>query len=213
MKYDFVIFDLDGTLIDSRGDLTKAVNVMRTQYDLAPLAEEVVVSFVGDGVRKLVERSLAGASVNIEDGLRTMYAYYREHLVERTFCYEGVKEGLLRLQSAGITMALASNKAVELCREILAGLGIDHYFSAILGGGSATRMKPFPDIIHLASELCDKTLKNAVMVGDHHTDLLAAQQAQIPAVYVSYGLGNPHEVGYDFEASGFPELVDYLLNT
>ena len=110
------MFDLDGTLIDSRQDICTAVNLLRANYDLPPLSIETVTRYVGDGIDKLVERSLRGYPVNIEKATRECAEYYRRHLHDETTLYPGVLDGLQRLRMAGYLLALISNKPAAACR-------------------------------------------------------------------------------------------------
>ena len=110
-----LIFDLDGTLIDSRADLTTAINLTRLHFDLAPLSRDEVVRYVGNGMVKLVERSLTDAAVPIEQAVALTRKNYREHMLDETQPYEGVHDALERLKDAGYRMALVTNKPEQQC--------------------------------------------------------------------------------------------------
>ena len=126
-----LIFDLDGTLIDSRADLAAGINHMRSSLGLKPLPVETVCSFIGDGVRKLVDRSLRDASepFDFEEALRINKSYYYAHLTEETTTYPGVRSGIRRLSEAGHTLALLTNKPGEASRAILKHFGLDGFFT------------------------------------------------------------------------------------
>ena len=119
-----IVFDLDGTLIDSRHDLAGAVNYMRGSMGLEPLSAERVVSFVGNGIINLVRRSVADAEVDFDEALRRMKRYYADHLVDTTCLYPGVSAGLKELKESGITLAVLSNKPTAASAKILDRLGV-----------------------------------------------------------------------------------------
>ena len=125
-----VIFDLDGTLIDSRMDLTEAINHMRGTYQLPPLSMQTVSGFIGNGARALLERSLAGTSVDVDEAFERNKEYYLSHLTVHTTCYPGVLEGIKTLAKNGHKMAVLTNKPGKSSRLILDHFGV----SADLGG-------------------------------------------------------------------------------
>ncbi len=138
------IFDLDGTLIDSRADLALATNAMRALHQLPPLPLETVASFVGDGVRTLAIRALEGAPVDPDLAARQISAAYAENLIVHTTPYPDVDEGLRRLHRAGHSLALVTNKPGPHTRRIVAHFGWTELFSVILGGGDTEELKPSP---------------------------------------------------------------------
>ena len=211
MESQLIIFDLDGTLIDSRADLAAAVNHMRAHYNLESLPLERVSSYIGDGVRKLVERSLQGATVDVDEALAINKAYYLSHLTVHTSLYDGVADGIRQIVDAGHQVALLTNKPGDPSREILKHFGLSDYFAATVGGGDGPNLKPEPDGIFQCLEICGVETSNAWMVGDHHTDLAAAQNAGIRSMLVEYGFG--HAGGYKPTAhfASFPELVGYFV--
>src|ERR1700722_13801059 len=131
-----LIFDLDGTLIDSKLDLAHSVNAMLEHLGREPLAHETVYSYVGNGAPMLVRRALGeGASeAECEKGLSHFLAYYREHMLDNTVTYPGVREALEHLKEK--EMAVLTNKPVRFSEEIIKGLGLSHYFRFIYGGNS-----------------------------------------------------------------------------
>ena len=207
-----IIFDLDGTLIDSRADLAAGINHMRAQFKLEPLAVETIGGYVGNGVRKLVERSLQGAAdVDLEEALEVNLDYYFSHLAVYTTLYPGVAEGLCRLSDADHKLALLSNKRGKSCRAIMRHFGIDGFFSDIVGGGDVARLKPQPDGVFQCLETAAIDASNAWMVGDHYTDLAVAQNAGVKSAFVQYGFGEERGYEPDLYFSSFPELVGYFV--
>lgn len=190
MRRQLLIFDLDGTLIDSRKDLATAVNLMRQHFGLPPIPVEQVVRYIGDGVRMLVTRSLEGASVDIEDALRVQGPLYRQHLADETVLYPGVHAGLLALHAAGHVLAMATNKPVDASETILTHFGIRPFFALVLGGGSTAKLKPAPDMIQTIMDSTGIPAADTWIIGDNHTDLECARRAGVRSVFCSYGFGN-----------------------
>ena len=184
-----VVFDLDGTLIDSSRDLAAAVNAMlaRLAPGSAPLAEEEVSSFVGDGARKLVARSLAtrGLALPLESALAAFLDAYRRSLLRTTALYPGVREALGALRAAR-ALGVLSNKPGDMSRTILAGLGVADHFERIYGGDEVPR-KPDPaGLLRLLAELGTAT-SEALMVGDSRNDIWTGRNAGVRTAGVTYG--------------------------
>ncbi|MDF7825288.1 HAD-IA family hydrolase [Pontiellaceae bacterium B12227] len=211
MEKQLIIFDLDGTLIDARGDLTAAVNRMRAHYGLDALTLETVSGYIGNGMAKLVERSLQDSDVALEDAMKIYPDLYYANLTTHTFLYDGVLEGIPKLVEAGHTVALLTNKPGDPSRTILKHFGLSDCFTAIIGGGDVPNLKPEPDGVFQCLELSGMEKSRAWMVGDHHTDLAVAQNAGIRSVLVDYGFGNAGGYKPDAQFASFPELVGYFV--
>jgi len=206
-----LIFDLDGTLIDSRADLAAGINHMRVQFGLAPLTVETVGGYIGDGVRLLVKRSLQGADVDIDEALKINLEYYLSHLTVHTTLYPGVEEGIRKLAQAGHKLALLTNKQGESSRAIMRHFGLGVFFAAIVGGGDVARLKPEPDGVFQCLETAEVAASNAWMVGDHYTDLAVAKNAGIKSAFVRYGFGEERSYEPSVYFASFPELVGYFV--
>ena len=206
-----LIFDLDGTLIDSRADLAAGINHMRGHYGLGSLPLETISGYIGNGVRLLVERSLQGAEVDVEEAMRMNKDYYGSHLTIHTTLYDGVAEGIPRLAAAGHKLALLTNKPGDPCRAILKHFGLDQYFDSMIGGGDIEKLKPEPGGIFQCLENASMESSSAWMVGDHYTDLAVAKNAGVKSAFVRYGFGE--ERGYEPSVyfSSFAELVGYFV--
>ena len=202
-----IIFDLDGTLIDSRRDLAGAVNFMRGSMGLEPLSTERVVSFVGNGIANLVRRAVADAEIDFEEALRRMKRYYADHLVDSTCLYPGVSAGLTELRTAGIRLAVLSNKPTGASRRILDRLGVTERFDDIIGGDSDFPMKPEPDALLFLRQKYDAPAEACWVFGDHYTDLEAGRRAGFRRALARYGFGDPREEKPDFEVNSFDEFV------
>jgi phosphoglycolate phosphatase len=205
------MFDLDGTLIDSRHDLTTAVNLLRRDYDLPPLPVETVTGYVGDGIRVLVERSLRGYPVNIEKATRECAEYYRRHLHDQTTLYPGVDDGLRRLHAAGHALALISNKPIAACREILSHFGLLPLFAVVLGGGDTQHMKPHPEPLLTAMSRLHAPAANTWMIGDNRTDLEAGRRAGVRTAFLSCGMGEAGDEKPTQAFESFTALADHIL--
>ncbi|HUJ31719.1 MAG TPA: HAD-IA family hydrolase [Candidatus Acidoferrum sp.] len=189
-----LIFDLDGTLIDSKLDLALSINAMLVHMGRAPLSHETIYGFVGNGAPVLVRRSLTegapGAEIADEEasrGLDYFLSYYRSHMLDNTVTYPGVREGLALL--APRPMAVLTNKPVKFSRLILEGLGLASYFRYVYGGNSFERKKPDPMGVHILLRDLGSAPQEAMMVGDSDVDVRTARNAGIWACGVTYGLG------------------------
>jgi phosphoglycolate phosphatase len=211
MKNQLLIFDLDGTLIDSRADLAAGINHMRATYNLTPLALETVSGYIGDGVRKLVERSLQNASVDVDEALQVNIDYYFSHLTVHTTLYEGVGDGIQTLYEAGHQLAVLTNKPGEPSRKILRHFGLDEYFGSIIGGGDIPNLKPQPDGVFDCLKFSGIAVPDAWMIGDHCTDLAVAENAGIKNAFVQYGFGEERGYKPDAYFASFSELVEYFV--
>ena len=151
-----LVFDLDGTLVDSKQDLALSVNAMRAEMGLPPSPLDFIASYVGHGVNLLVRRSLGTQATdeNVEKGLAFFLDYYRDHMLDHTAPYPGVSEALEKL--GGHKMAVLTNKPVNFSREMLTRLGFAPYFAYIYGGNSFPQKKPDPIGLHkLMEDLAD----------------------------------------------------------
>jgi phosphoglycolate phosphatase len=184
-----LIFDLDGTLIDSKLDLAHAVNAMLEHMGRTPLAHEMVYSYVGNGAPMLVRRALGEGATDAEceKGLAHFLAYYRAHMLDNTVTYPGVREGLEKLK--GKAMAVLTNKPVRFSEEILNGLGLSRYFRFVYGGNSFEKKKPDPMGVETILRDLAAPPADAMMVGDSDVDIRTARNSGIWACGVSYGLG------------------------
>ena len=184
-----LVFDLDGTLVDSKQDLALSVNAMRTEMGLAPLSLDMIASYVGDGVTLLVRRSLGthATGENVEKGLAFFLSYYRDHMLDHTAPYPGVGEALEKLRDH--KMAVLTNKPVIFSREMLTRLGFASYFAYIYGGNSFPQKKPHPIGLHKLMEDLQISARETIMVGDSDTDVLAGRNAGVWTCGVTYGFG------------------------
>lgn len=193
-----VIFDLDGTLIDSRLDLVHSVNAALRHIQRPELPDDVIASYVGDGAPILIQRALGGEVVDealVRKGLEFFLAYYREHKLDHTKIYPGITDALSAIRSSGNgvprKMAVLTNKPVIPSRAIVEALGLGKYFLQVYGGNSFATKKPEPEgALKILAETGGRP-EQAVMVGDSHTDVETGRNAGMWTVGVTYGFA-PH---------------------
>jgi len=209
MQVKLLIFDLDGTLIDSLADLTDATNHMLGLFGRPGLTAADVRLLVGQGARRLVEGALPGADADeVERGLAEFLAYNEDHIADRTVLYPGVMATLERLRGTAAAMAVVSNKNVLLCRKILDILGIGGYFGAVLGADSLPFRKPSPEPLHKLLSDFGAAAGETVMVGDSINDIAAGKGAGVTTVGCTFGYGEPDELtNADYRIDSFPELA------
>lgn len=186
---DLLIFDLDGTLIDSKLDLVQAVNATRRHLGRTELDHDTVYSYVGNGAPVLIRRTLGPetSQPEVEEGLRYFLQYYRSHPVDHTVLYPGITAALEKYQSAGIRMAVLTNKPVNISNVILKALGVDHFFHRVYGGDSFEQKKPHPIGIETLMAECGVSPANTLMVGDSAVDIQTARNAGVLSCGVMYG--------------------------
>jgi phosphoglycolate phosphatase len=192
-----LIFDLDGTLIDSREDLANSINAMLRHFGKKELPHEVIASYIGDGAPMLVRRSLGDPDDEnfVQDALLYFMAWYREHKLDNTYVYDGIKEALNAIQKSRdgqpLKMAVLSNKPVGPSRAIVEALGLGPYFFQVYGGNSFHTKKPDPAGVQALLEEASAFPEETIIVGDSDIDVLTARNAGIYSVGVTYGLA-PH---------------------
>ncbi|RWA73780.1 phosphoglycolate phosphatase [Mesorhizobium sp.] len=187
-----ILFDLDGTLIDSAPDITAAVNELLAGRDLAPLRVDQVKAMIGGGVKKLVERAFAASgsplsSSALEEANRDMAPIYRRHLTGLTRLMPGVREVLTHFHLNGTAMGVVTNKPQLATREILLHFHLTDYLGAIVGGDAVTHPKPAPDALLLALDQLGVETADTLMVGDSSSDVGAARAAGMPVVLLRGG--------------------------
>jgi phosphoglycolate phosphatase len=206
-----LICDLDGTLADTRVDLTTAMNRTRADFGLPPLSVEEVISYVGDGVRMLIRRSLRGTGVSVDEALPRMKQHYLENLCVETCLYPSVRAGIEHLRRSGVwRLAVFTNKQEEATHRLMESLEIAALFDYVIGAGGRFPLKPAPDaIIHLITESGSCTDRTWI-VGDNHTDLESGRHAGIRRAFAAWGFGTVGDEIPDLMPGSFAELVRHL---
>ena len=217
-----VIFDLDGTLIDSRLDLVHSVNAALRHIGRPALPDDVIASYVGDGAPILIQRALGGETVDeeiVRKGLQFFLSYYREHKLDHTTVYAGIHESLCAIQNPFLRgrngdrrreptdvlrrMAVLSNKPVIPSRAIVEALGLGPFFAQVYGGNSFPTKKPDPEGARKLLEEIGVRPEETVIIGDSHVDVETGRNAGLWTLGVNYGFA-PHTL----EAEPPDVLVD-----
>jgi phosphoglycolate phosphatase len=221
-----VIFDLDGTLIDSRLDLVHSVNAALRHISRPELPDDVIASYVGDGAPILILRALGGGTINdalLKKGLEFFLSYYREHKLDHTKVYGGIKETLAAIQRARNgagrnshrQMAVLSNKPVGPSRAIVEALGLGPFFTQVYGGNSFAAKKPDPEGARKLMEECGVRAEEAAIVGDSHVDVETGRNAGLWTIGVTYGFA-PHTLNNpepDVRIDTTAELAEFFCQT
>ncbi len=211
---DLLVFDLDGTLVDSTLDLANAVNATRVHLGMEPLPVPTVASYVGNGAPVLIRKAIGpdADAETLDMALTYFLSWYRDHILDNTLPYEGVLDGLEQARLAGHKMAVLTNKPERFSRTLLAGLGMDRYFFRIYGGNTFPEKKPNPFGLHKLMEEASIPPENTWMIGDSSVDILTARNAGVRCVGVTYGIqpesleANPPDVLLDSLDGFLPAL-------
>ena len=188
MKYQLAIFDMDGTILNTLEDLTDCMNYILRMYRMPERSIEEVRRFVGNGIRRLIERAVvAGTNQELIDRMFSDFAeYYKDHSAIKTRPYEGIQETIEKLRSMGYRTAVVSNKAdfavQDLCQDFFPGL-----FDMAVGEREGMRRKPYPDSVWLVLDTLGVKAEDAVYIGDSEVDLETADNSNIDIVPVTWG--------------------------
>jgi len=187
-----VIFDLDGTLVDTAPDLTRSLNKVLADIGRPAVAEDTVRHLIGLGARKLIERGLdatggAAGGAGLDDLLARFLSHYRAHIADYSQPFPGAVKMLNDLRRQGMGLAICTNKSEALARRLLEALDLLDYFPTVIGGDSLARKKPDPAPLLAAITGLGASPCRAVMVGDSETDVRAARAARVPVIAVSFG--------------------------
>ncbi len=190
-----LLFDLDGTLVDSAPDLALAVNRMLADLNRAEFDEDTIRSWVGNGAKILTERALSGSTEVDEtldtdfvaDALSKFLRHYEACVCINSVLYDGVRDGLITLKQAGYRLVIITNKPEQFIQPILVGLALGDLFELLIGGDTYPLRKPHPEPLFGAMKKLAVTVEQCVMIGDSKNDILAAQAADMASVGLTYG--------------------------
>lgn len=206
-----LVFDLDGTLIDSAPDIAAAVNALFAELALPDVAVAEIRRMIGDGAPILLERALAhvGARQSAPELFARFAVHYGENAVKLTTVYPGVELALAELAAAGCRMGVCTNKPLAPTLTVLEAFGLARYFGAVIGGDSLPQRKPQPEPLWEVVRRLGGTPQQAVLVGDSAVDLACAEAAGVPAIIIpsGYGMVAPQA---PITIGGFAELPDVL---
>jgi phosphoglycolate phosphatase len=212
MPRSAILFDLDGTLVDTAPDIHAALNVTLAAAGRPSMPIESVRAMVGDGARKLVERGLAATGgmteATADAGTERFLEHYTANLSRLSRPFPGVAEALALLKDRGCRLAVCTNKRVGFSERLLDDLALAGYFEAIVGGDSLPVHKPDPGHVLATLARLGAGAGSGLMVGDSTNDVRAARGAGIPVIAVSFGYTAipPHELGADLLIDSFAEL-------
>jgi phosphoglycolate phosphatase len=213
---DLAIFDLDGTLIDSKLDLVLSVNATRTHMGMPELTEETISSYVGNGAPVLIQRAMGegAAQSEVDRALEYFLGHYKIHKLDNTRLYPGVQEALDVLRADGVQLAILTNKPVGASRGIISGLGLADHFLRIYGGNSFAAKKPDPIGIETILSDSGAARERTVMVGDSHVDIETARNAGVAACGVRYGFqpDSFHRAAPDVIYDDLRELAEVIIS-
>lgn len=206
MNYQAILFDLDGTLVDSAPDIAEAVNRTLAQYGYAQQPFSVIANWIGDGARELLNTALhhAQAKESFDDVFPHFMQNYADTVLLTADIYPHVKDTLARLHRSGVKMAVCSNKPERFINPVLSKNAIAGYFDVLVGGDTLKEKKPSALPLMVAAEQLGVSIEQCLMVGDSATDFNAAQAAGMDCVLVSYGYAR----GIDVHALNQQQVID-----
>lgn len=192
---DLVIFDFDGTLVDSKRDIAFAVNEMLSRMSLTQMTAETIYGYVGNGVRPLIESTLetSGRKDEIGTAIKHFQEIYIAHLLDTTVLFDGVSEMLNSLHGRR-KMAVASNKPYRYVKKIIDGLEISHFFYSVKGGDSVEVKKPAPEMLNIIMDETSSEKGSTVFIGDSGVDIKTGKNADIKTIGVTYGYRSRDEI-------------------
>lgn len=206
--YPLVIFDLDGTLVDSAGDIAEALNRTLDDWQLPRVPEATVLTWIGDGVRRLVEQAFTAArsDIDLDRVMPGFMRHYEACLLRSPRLYDGVVPALQALRERNVALAICTNKPSALVAPLLVHLGVQDFFAQVLGGDSLPERKPSGAPLRHIADHFGVAVASALMVGDSITDYAAAVDAGMPVALVRYG----YPRGLDLDTVVAVAVVDDL---
>ena len=213
-----VLFDLDGTLIDSAPDLALAINHMLTSIGREEISPAIIRSWVGNGASILVQRGLSGQTdidenldpELLEKSLAIFLDFYANNLCVDTVTYPHVRSSLKILKAKGYRLAIVTNKPYDFIQPILDGLELNGLFELLVGGDTLEKRKPDPLPLHYACEKLGVTVEQCVMVGDSKNDVLAANAVNMQSIGLSYGYNYGEDINEHNPDISFDDFADII---
>lgn len=221
LNKDILLFDLDGTLVDSAPDLALAVNKTLIELGLATFNQDVIRNWVGNGAHVLIQRALSGNaeisadldSALTDKALSIFLQVYQDCSCVETQLYNGVLSTLTKLKAKGFRLAIITNKPERFIGPIIDGLALNNLFELIIGGDTLAKRKPDPLPLHYACQQLSANINQCVMIGDSKNDILAAKAANMQSIALTYGYNYGENIAnYQPEVviDNFAELLEVL---
>lgn len=214
-KSGIIVFDLDGTLVDTSDDLVASINYTRNQFGLKPLLKNDAMESIGQGFDNLIRTSLekSGEDDNIVKKAKKVFSeHYIEHITDNSLPYDGIIEALETFISKGFSACIATNKEMQMTNKLLISLGVFRYFDLIVAGGMGIPLKPEPDMIIKISNDKNIPMERIALVGDAWTDIQSARKAGCKSILALWGFKNTKGEEADFIASSPTDLVGIAEN-
>ncbi len=213
MAEKLLIFDMDGTLVDTRYDITTSINYVRNLKNMPPLTQSEVLEIINHKREELAKRLYNTDSYLPED--RAVFEeHYRAQCTKNAAPFEGVADTLEALKKAGAKMSVATNAPTEFGERILKAAGIDHFFDYIIGACKVNSPKPDSEMIHLIGKLYNDwhiSCKSTYIIGDNYTDITAGKNAGITSIFAKWGYGTFHdEAKPHYQADNFREILEII---
>ncbi|MBN2363639.1 HAD-IA family hydrolase [candidate division WOR-3 bacterium] len=215
IKTAIIVFDLDGTLIDTSDDIVASINHTRNQFGLKPFPKKEAMKSIGQGFDNLIRMSLD--RFGKDDGIVTIAKkvftdHYIEHITDNSFPYDGITDALEILTSKGFSLCIATNKEIAMTEKLLLSLDIYKYFDIIVAGGMGISLKPEPDMIYKIQKDTNAITDRIAVVGDAWTDIQSARRAGCKSVLAQWGFKNTKGEKADFNASSPRHLIGIAEN-
>jgi phosphoglycolate phosphatase len=213
-----IMFDLDGTLVDSAPDLARCANMMLSQLQKPTYSEEHFRHWIGNGAKVMVQRALSGSSEisqelepqAIEAALALFLQIYQDNVCVKTQLYDGVKSTLQQLRNQGLKLVIVTNKPHRFITPIINGVGISSMFDLLVGGDTVAQSKPHPQPLLYVCETLAIPQEQCIMVGDSKNDILAAKAANIQSIGLTYGYNYGEDIGLNQPEYVFSNFTDIL---
>ena len=212
-----IVFDLDGTLVDSAGDIMSALNHALQAAGRAPITDRAGRAIISLGLERMVELALdigggAPGAAETTEIKRCAIDYYESHLLDCTRSYAGTESMLANFRSSGIRLGICTNKLLKPACRVLDSLGLEEYFSVVIGRDSTAHQKPHPAPLLAALKSLQVTADEAVMIGDSRVDVECARASGVPVVVMRHGYGEvcPEMLGADCIVDHFSRLPDAI---
>ena len=216
-KIDSIIFDLDGTIIDSGPDLLDSLNFVLNKKKLPSISDNVIGNLVGGGASAMIKKGYDYLGKKIGDDevaelVEVFLEYYFKNCSKKTKIYSGIQNFIIDMKKKNLKIGLCTNKKQYLTEKILEDLKINNYFDAIVGSSVDIKLKPDTEMLEICLNKLNSEPRNSVMIGDSENDIIPANKLNMTSIFVNYGYGQlKNEIQPDFKISRIDSLKDLLV--